>query len=113
MADFTMTQGPDIQRKVDLLKKIISTLAEQGDTGGTDAGPRYTPKERLIRMAMGVTILVIGLYSALALGLKHIFSDDDSVRGISQFLIIIGLAFCQVGAGFVQLFGGNKMWAGQ
>jgi len=77
-----------------------------------EGSPERT-KHRFLRIAMGLVLVVIGLYATLRLGLANVFSEDESVRSIAQFLIFVGLVFAQVGSGFVQVFSGGRSWPGQ
>lgn len=108
-----MTTGIDIPKKIELLKKIVSTQSDAGGFAMNESEHRYTVSDQVIRMVMGLTILAIGLYSALCLGLANVFSEDNGTKAVAQFLVFIGLLFGQVGAGFVQFVSRNRRWVGQ
>ncbi len=92
------------KHKLDLLRRVLDTLAlwqqSQSELRQIVAGPR----ERLMRVLIGITFVVIGLVAVLPLGLPKIFSPNGDEVGVAMFLVFGGEVAVLSGAGLTKYY---------
>jgi len=92
------------KHKLDLLRKIQETLAlwrqSQIELRQIVGGPR----ERLMRVLIGITFVVLGLVAVLPLGLPKVFSPDVGDSSVAMFLIFGGEVAALSGAGLTKYY---------
>jgi hypothetical protein len=92
------------KHKLDLLRRIVEKLALWRQSQEALRQVAASPRERLMRVLIGVTFVVIGLVAVLPLGLPKIFSPIGDEVGVAMFLVFGGEIAALSGAGLTKYY---------
>ena len=110
-----MKSQPDTEHgteKTQLLHRVHEEL-RLWQLEGSNPARIITPLEAAMRIAIGITILVIGLAAVTVVGGPKLFSQDDGEVAVAIFLVFGGMMAALTGASLVKFYYGSSIFMGR
>ena len=77
-----------------LVRRIFATDRNAGESAGPSGQDTDMWQDKMVRSFMAAAVFIIGLVTALVMGLPRAFSEKEETRVIAMILVLTGLIFC-------------------